>query len=235
MVPVHPEIAIIKKKNAKPSAPSRKIALSPSIDSPRDESSSRQLSPGRIGDLAHQFPRENKGNYEGPDLRFANAYLKKAIMTKSIPCCRYDIQRRMPSATATRHDSSDLFTAMAPRARERILRGLPGSIRCPAAIQFGTVAARGPLIGEVPSALSPNVETPRNGFEKVNLQILCEAPDYVEWKPDTSRGRSFYTVIAFVQLNIVRDSFRADIWSARGDHGTVIEEVFFARRVHCQL
>ena len=64
--------------------------------------------------------------------------------------------------------------------------------------------------------------------EVVVAEILCEALDYVEWKPDISRGPCIYTVIAFVYLNIVRDSFRADIWSARGDHGTVIEEVFFA-------
>ena len=66
-------------------------------------------------------------------------------------------------------------------------------------------------------------------------RVLCEVLDYVEWKMNTWRVLSICAAVLFVQFNIVRDSFRADIWLARGNHGTVIEEAHFARRVRCQL
>ena len=65
--------------------------------------------------------------------------------------------------------------------------------------------------------------------------VLCEAPDYVKRSRDARPMRSIYAGLAFALLNIVRDSSPADIRSAGGDYGTVIEEGAIARRVRGQL
>lgn len=65
--------------------------------------------------------------------------------------------------------------------------------------------------------------------------VLCEVPDYVMWGLHAWPRSSIYASIVFALLNIVRDSSYADIWSARGDYGPVIEEVVIASRVRGQL
>jgi hypothetical protein len=47
--------------------------------------------------------------------------------------------------------------------------------------------------------------------------------------------RSVHAALVFALLNIVRDSSRTDIRSARGDYGPVIEERAIAFRVRGQL
>ena len=64
---------------------------------------------------------------------------------------------------------------------------------------------------------------------------MCEAPDYVKWSLGAWPMRSIYAAFVFALLNIVLDSSYADIRSARGDYGTVIEEGAIARRVRGQL
>ena len=61
--------------------------------------------------------------------------------------------------------------------------------------------------------------------------VLCEAPDYVKWSLEAWPRRSICGAFVFALLNIVLDSSYADIRSARGDYGTVIEEEAIARRV----
>ena len=65
--------------------------------------------------------------------------------------------------------------------------------------------------------------------------ILCEAPDYVKRSLTTWLRRSVHAALVFALLNIVRDSSRTDIRSARGDYGPVIEEGAIAFRVRGQL
>jgi len=65
--------------------------------------------------------------------------------------------------------------------------------------------------------------------------ILCEAPGYVKWSYTTWLRRSVHGALVFALLNIVRDSSRTDIRSARGDYGPVIEEGAIAFRVRGQL
>ena len=65
--------------------------------------------------------------------------------------------------------------------------------------------------------------------------VLCEAPGYVKWSYTTWLRRSVHGALVFALLNIVRDSSRTDIRSARGDYGPVIEEGAIAFRVRGQL
>jgi hypothetical protein len=65
--------------------------------------------------------------------------------------------------------------------------------------------------------------------------ILCEAPDYVKRSLTTWLRRSVQAALVFALLNIVRDSSRTDIRSARGDYGPVIEEGAIAFRVCSQV
>jgi hypothetical protein len=65
--------------------------------------------------------------------------------------------------------------------------------------------------------------------------VLCEAPDYVKRSLTTWLRRSVQAALVFALLNIVRDSSRTDIRSARGDYGPVIEEGAIAFRVCSQV
>ena len=65
--------------------------------------------------------------------------------------------------------------------------------------------------------------------------VLCEAPDYVKRSFTTWLRRSVHAALVFALLNIVRDSSRTDIRSARGDYGPVIEEGPIAFRLRGQL
>jgi hypothetical protein len=65
--------------------------------------------------------------------------------------------------------------------------------------------------------------------------VLCEAPDYVKRSLTTWLRRGVHAALVFALLNIVRDSSRTDIRSARGDYGSVIEEGAIAFRVRGQL
>ncbi len=71
--------------------------------------------------------------------------------------------------------------------------------------------------------------------EVVVAPILCEAPDYVKRSLTTWLRRSVHAALVFALLNIVRDSSRTDIRSARGDYGPVIEGGAIAFRVRGQL
>lgn len=65
--------------------------------------------------------------------------------------------------------------------------------------------------------------------------VLCEAPDYVERSLIRWLRRSVHAALVFALLNIVRESSRTDIRSARGDYGPVIEEGATARGVCSQV
>ena len=71
--------------------------------------------------------------------------------------------------------------------------------------------------------------------ELIVAESLCEAPDYVKRSLTTWLRRSVHAALVFALLNIVRDSSRTDIRSARGDYGPVIEEGAIAFRVRGQL
>jgi hypothetical protein len=65
--------------------------------------------------------------------------------------------------------------------------------------------------------------------------VLCEATDYVKRSLAAWPRRSIHEDLVFALFNIVPDSSYTDIWSARGDYGTVIEEGAIARRVRGSL
>jgi hypothetical protein len=84
-------------------------------------------------------------------------------------------------------------------------------------------------------AVADDVAAPLLDGNIIVAPVLCEAPDYVKRSYTTWLRRSVHGARVFALLNIVRDSSRTDIRSARGDYGPVIEEGAIAFRLRGQL